>query len=341
MQNAMIPFEVLDRLSANRKVVDAACPLCGPDCKSPLNTRRKVMRLWSDGDFITYKCARCEASGYAREAGSTATRPSRPPPVDTSPPEKDKSELAAYLWSKSMPITGTAAEAYLACRKCSLTSSSLRFLPARGGHPPAMIARFGDFGAPTGVHLTKLKTDGSGKAGTDSDKIMIGSSRGQPIMVADNQDREELIVAEGIEDAATLAIATGWSAWAAGSAGRLPAVVAAAPASAKMFYAADLDWGKKDKVRSGPRELAKSIAVRPDLIPLHFEKALGVRESIDANKAMIRFGAEAVVAVVEWCEAQAMYARGIIGFDAMLRTSRHSQDVFAALLEREEYPCLT
>lgn len=112
-------------------------------------------------------------------------------------------------------------------RPCLIDAAALRFMPARGDHPPAMISRFGDAARPTGVHLTKIKPDGSGKAGTDKDKIMIGASQGQPIIVADNPDREELIIAEGIEDAASLALVTGWSAWAAGSAGRIAHVVAA------------------------------------------------------------------------------------------------------------------
>jgi hypothetical protein len=44
-----------------------------------------------------------------------------------------------------------------------------------------MIARF-DFGDVTGIHLTKLKPDGSGKPGAEKDKLMIGPSRGQPVI---------------------------------------------------------------------------------------------------------------------------------------------------------------
>jgi hypothetical protein len=42
-------------------VVDVACPLCGPERRHAVNSRRKVMRIWRDDPrFATYHCAvRC------------------------------------------------------------------------------------------------------------------------------------------------------------------------------------------------------------------------------------------------------------------------------------------
>lgn len=326
---ASFSFDLLDRLNGNKAVADAACPACGPQCKTPVNQRRKVLRIWNDGEFITYKCARCDASGYAHPDRTVVGSAPRERPAPDPAVEKDKSELAAYLWGQSMLLPGTVAEAYLESRGCLVRSAALRFLPARGEHPPAMIARFGDASKPTGVHLTKLKPDGSGKAGTEKDKIMIGSSQGQPIIVSDNPDREELIVAEGIEDAASLTIVTGWSAWAAGSAGRIAPVVASAPKSMRLYLASDLDWGKPERVRAGPRALRKAKEIRSDLIPLNFEKALGIK--VDANAALRKFGADVVLAAIEWCEAQARYGQGEIGFEAMMRATSRSQEVFRVL----------
>lgn len=328
---ASFSFDALERLSGNKRVADAPCPACGPDCKTPVNQRRKVLRIWNDGEFITYKCARCEASGYAHPDRAVVGSAPRDRPAPDYTLETDKSELATYLWGQSLPLLGTAAESYLTSRGCLVQSDALRFLPARSEHPPAMIARFGDVGKPTGVHLTKLKTDGSGKAGTEKDKIMIGSSQGQPIIVADNPDREELIIAEGIEDAASLSIVTGWSAWAAGSAGRIAPVVASAPRALKVYLASDLDWGKPDRVRAGPRALRKAMEVRRDLIPLNFEKALGIKT--DANAALRKFGADAIIASIEWCDAQARFAQGEICFEAMMRATSRSQEVFRVLAE--------
>ncbi len=139
-------------------------------------------------------------------------------------------------WSRSVPIAGTPAERYLHARGCVGTlPSTLRYLPpqARNRHP-AMIAAFG---VPdelssgklmlkdqqiTGVHLTLIAPDGSAKAGTGRDKLMIGHSAGSPIVVAPSKALRSLAITEGIEDALSIHLATGMGVWAAGSAGRLP-----------------------------------------------------------------------------------------------------------------------
>jgi hypothetical protein len=81
----------------------------------------------------------------------------------------------------------------------------------------------------TGIHITKLSPDGSGKAGTNKDKIMLGPSMGQPIVLAPCNDLSGLVITEGIEDALTAHEVSGRGAWAAGSAGRLPALADAVP----------------------------------------------------------------------------------------------------------------
>jgi hypothetical protein len=115
------------------------------------------------------------------------------------------------------------------------------YLPPRGKHGPAMIAAFGAAHEPepgviaiadtsvTGIHLTRLREDGAGKAGSDHDKIMIGSSAGSPIVLAPPNDLLGLAIAEGIEDALSAHAATGLGAWAAGCASRLPALANVIP----------------------------------------------------------------------------------------------------------------
>lgn len=323
-------FDQLKALNTgNRAMIDAPCPNCGPDCKTEANRRRKVLRIWDDGDFVTFFCARCEISGWAKDDEARAAEPRpRPTPVESAHP--DKSSLARFLWEQSRPLSGSLAETYLRSRHCFIASPSLRFLPAKGDHPPAMIARFGD-GEVTGVHLTKLRPDGSGKADTGSDKIIIGPSLGQPIIIADNPEREELTVAEGIEDAASLAIVTGWSAWAAGTANRIPPALSGAAKFSSVYCAVDLDFGKKESVRAGPKALSKSRAIRPDLIPLKIEKVLGFKMKLDANKALIHYGAEALLAAIEWCEAQERFARREIGIHAMQAAIARADRLFADL----------
>jgi hypothetical protein len=117
----------------------------------------------------------------------------------------------------------------------------LGFLPKRAGHPPAMIAGFGlaeeiepglislPDAALAGVHLTRLAPDGRAKAGTETDKIMVGTPLGSPIVLAAPNELNGIAITEGIEDALSVHEATGLGAWAAGAASFLPALAAAVP----------------------------------------------------------------------------------------------------------------
>jgi putative DNA primase/helicase len=157
--------------------------------------------------------------------------------------ERRQHEKAAWLWSQRRPIAGTPAERYLReVRRitCPLPAT-LAFLPAlKPEHHPAMIAAFslvdepepGELGAPRNVdsvHLTLLKPDGSGKAGAKPNKLTIGGPLGRPLVLAPPDDLLRLAITEGIEDALTARQATGLGAWAAGSAGFMPALADAVP----------------------------------------------------------------------------------------------------------------
>lgn len=304
---------------------DAPCPLCGPQCKTASNRNRKVLRIWDDGGFVTYKCARCEASGWARDGAAERSRDPRPPITrDNDLARQDRRDLARFLWEKSLPADGTLVETYLRSRACWLPSENIRFLPGRGEHPPAMIARFDEPAGLTGVHLTKLKPDGSGKAETDRDKIMIGPSAGQPIIVHDNPDHGEMILAEGIEDAASLALVTGWSAWAAGSAGRLAATLARAAGFERVFVPMDRD-------RAGRAAIARCLLVRPDLVALKTWRMLASADAADPNKVLMRFGPDALRAVVEWAASMADHARGASSYSAAMNAAAAAAAVFSAL----------
>lgn len=317
---AMFELEQLRTLNAGRVgAVDAACPKCGQKCRSPANRKRRVLRIWDDGNFVTYKCARCEARGFAHDqhAGGMASRPK--PETRAEPDRQDRAELARYLWARSLPLAGSLTELYLLSRQCLVTSSALRFLSARDEHPPAMIARFGVDGQITGVHLTKLKSDGSAKAGGEKDKIMIGPSVGQPIVVHDNPERSELLIAEGIEDAASLALCTGWTAWAAGSAGRIAQIVDVAQQFEAIYLAVDGD-------HAGRQALERTRTVRTDVIPVRLALVFGAK--FDANKVLIKHGRDALLAAIEWAESHARLARREIGFEAMVRASMRAEGVF-------------
>jgi hypothetical protein len=154
-------------------------------------------------------------------------------------------EKARWLWQHSRSPSGTPCERYLAFRGIRLSQlpGTVRYLPPRPPKNPyaAMIAAFALAHEPepgritvapnaiAGVHLTLLRADGQGKAGTGRDKIMVGPSMGMPIVLAPINDNLGLAITEGIEDALSVHLATGLGAWAAGSAARLPLLADAVP----------------------------------------------------------------------------------------------------------------
>jgi len=172
-------------------------------------------------------------SGRAEQTG----RPALP-----SRHEPDTRVIAAYLWRRRHPVQESPVERYLCDvrRYRGPIPSTLGYLPPHGDHPPAMIAAFGLADEPkpgmvtiadeavTAVHLTRLTADGR-KAGPPT-KIMLGAPIVGPIVIAHPGDGLGLAVTEGIEDALAVHEATGLGTWAAGSAGRLPAMAEHIPA---------------------------------------------------------------------------------------------------------------
>ena len=180
---------------------------------------------------------------------------------------------ARWLWSQGKPAAGTIAETYLRRARGygGPLPATLRLLPARGLHGPAMIAAFGLPCEPepgriaiadadvVGVHITRLRGDGLGKAGTQADKIMIGRSVGSPIVVAPANDLLGMVITEGIEDALSIHQATGLGAWAAGSASRMPGIAGAIPTWIEcVTIVADDDFAGSRR----SAELANRLAAR-------------------------------------------------------------------------------
>ncbi len=280
-----ISFGALTDLIGNRYgAFDVPCPLCGPFRSTPAKRRLKVLRVWRDqADFARFHCAHCEAKGWAADNSSGATK--RPAPAEA---EKIKAEIlireaeheqrrrltALKLWQRRKPAVGTVVETYLreARGYRGVIPATIGFLPASGSYAPAMITAIGvayehEVGVLfmseaelRGVHLTALKPDGSGKAGSERDKIMIGKCLGSPIVVAPTNDSLGLAITEGIEDALSVHEATGLGAWAAGSASRLPALADAVPVYMEcVTIIADAD----DAGTSNARKLATALARHP------------------------------------------------------------------------------
>jgi hypothetical protein len=188
---------------------------------------------------------------------------SRHAPAD--PRSAKQLSKARWLWGQATPIAGTPAETYLRSARgySGQLPATLRYLKPRDQYPAAMIAAFGmtrenepgfvavqpdEF---AGVHLTRIRTDGTGKAGTEADKIMIGSSTGSPIVLAPPNDLLGLAVTEGIEDGLSVHEATGLGAWAAGAAGRLPSLADGMPGHVEcVTIVADPDNVGKQQART-------------------------------------------------------------------------------------------
>jgi len=164
------------------------------------------------------------------------------------------------------------------------------------------------------------------KAGTDRDKIIIGRSI-EPIIVYDNPERTELVITEGIEDAASMAIATGWTSWASGAAVRTPALLNASRSFTQVYITVDDD-------PAGHLAFKKALEIRPDVISINFSKT--IEKGIDANKALIKHGKDALLASIEWREAQHRHEIGQIGFHQMERELVWASQILSSVRTNED-----
>ena len=192
-----------------------------------------------------------------------------PAPEESDEHKRHQHNKARWLWSKRQPLVGTIAETYLRGRKitCALPAP-LGFLPSRKPeHHPALIAAFALVDEPEpgilstpcnvgSVHLTLLKPDGSGKAEIATPKIIVGSPRGLPIVLAPPNDLLGLAITEGLEDALTAHQMTGLGAWAAGAAGFLPKLADVVP----NYIEAVTIYAHADKAgQEGTHKLAQEL----------------------------------------------------------------------------------
>jgi putative DNA primase/helicase len=139
-----------------------------------------------------------------------------------------------------------------------------------GGSRPAMVAlvEHVDYG-PVAIHRTWLAIDGSQKASFHKPKMSLGPVGGAAVRLADASER--LVIAEGIETAASVMFATGFPAWAAISAPGLEnLILPPLPIAHQIIIAGDHDdngVGERAAWIAAERWLAEGRRVRIALPP--------------------------------------------------------------------------
>jgi hypothetical protein len=281
-----LTFErLLQSINGKFGIHDISCPLCGPERRSPSNRVRPVLRVWYvSPNFISFVCARCGEEGFVRDWDApkinevTRARVSSELEHHREAGAAERLRKALALWRARQPLRGTIAEKYLreARGYNAALPQTLGFLPARDGYPPAMIAAFGIPDEPEpgamilpdasirGVHLTRLLPDGNDRDHGEKAKIMIGHSKGWPVVLSPPTDGLALIIAEGIESSLSGFEATGLCTWAAGSASRLPALATAIPnwvESATILADDDVD-GRRHAVSLAQAANERGLEVR-------------------------------------------------------------------------------
>jgi hypothetical protein len=142
-----------------------------------------------------------------------------------------------------------------------------------GGSRPCMIALVDHVElGPVAIHRTFLAVDGSGKAAFQSPRLALGPVGGAAVRLARARAQEPLVVAEGIETAASVMVATGLPAWAAISAGGIERLILPPPPlAATVFIAADNDLngvGERAARAAEDRWLLEGRRVRIALPPV-------------------------------------------------------------------------
>ncbi len=138
-------------------------------------------------------------------------------------------EIGGHLWEESQPLVGSIAETYLKRRGCRLPppDGDLRFLPARGDYPAAMLARITDVftAEPISLHFTRLNPDATKTAETPK-RLLAGhrKSAGVIRLWPDECVTSGLSIGEGIETclAAAHACAPVWCTVDAGNLAAFP-----------------------------------------------------------------------------------------------------------------------
>lgn len=181
----------------------------------------KKLNLWEEqrNDFQNYKRTPHKSTPLQQQRN---TRPEFT--------AEDRKAFALKIWEASVPSANTLVETYLRSRCLDLSiPSSLRFHPdlkhlPSGQTYPCMVALItnGIDGNPMAIQRTYLDRDGTRKAPIESNKMMLGFSRGGVIRFGEPDDL--LMIGEGIETSLSVMMANGNPTWSAISASGMAAL---------------------------------------------------------------------------------------------------------------------
>jgi hypothetical protein len=219
--------------------IDHPCVLCGPNCRTQINQLRKVLRTWKPSPgFITYKCARCEAQGFAQAGTVDLLRPRPTLPEaflarSSASSHHDRYDLfyVEQLWNGATATLPKSAVAYFKWRGIPINDmppGALRFHPRCPWwreRRPCLLARYTDAvsGAARGIWRRCIDW----RAPSGWKPMDIGPKGGCVIRLwPDQQVGKRLVIAEGVETALTGATIKyrdllPCPAWATGDAGNL------------------------------------------------------------------------------------------------------------------------
>jgi hypothetical protein len=143
-------------------------------------------------------------------------------PSKVSKPSKvDATQYINKLWNEALNTRNSIVESYLKNRGLLLQSipQSIRYHPnlyhKRSDKCfPAMLSAVTKYGSDkvVALHRTYLKADGSSKADILPNKMMLGQVKSAAVMLTSTNSK--LVIAEGIETALSVYMATGISTWA-------------------------------------------------------------------------------------------------------------------------------
>ncbi|MGI4951203.1 MAG: DUF7146 domain-containing protein [Janthinobacterium lividum] len=278
--------ELLARHLADRLELRKRPRSWGGDCPSCSYHAAFSMKVGRGERPLLYCANGCTREQLHNEAervlGAEWTPPPAPDPADVEKARASKQAAAVRLWNGAIPCADTPAAAYLIGRGLSALTGcrELRYRAdtwhAERGRHPALIARVRNVnGNQVAVHRTYLTSDGR-KAALDPPKASLGPVWGSAIHLGEPD--LNLVVAEGIETAASAGLLLNLPAWAAISAGNMAAGLILPNDVYRVTIAADAD---------GPgRKAAQDAAARWRGEGRHVSIATPNRSGADFNDVL-------------------------------------------------------